>query len=114
MRVNDCASPAQHAHHSTFLIRGDLVELRSNKEVSSKSSAQLILISTSSTPTLSSLPPILNCCPIQVQLPPTNDCPASTHHVNPTLVLIRLSLAEWQLHGVYTAFLSLYYNTRVS
>ncbi|CDH57458.1 predicted protein [Lichtheimia corymbifera JMRC:FSU:9682] len=43
------------------------------------------------------LSPIPNCCPIQVQLPPANDCPASTHHVNPTTVLILLSLTEWQV-----------------
>ncbi|CDH52528.1 predicted protein [Lichtheimia corymbifera JMRC:FSU:9682] len=42
------------------------------------------------------LPPIPNCCPIQVQLLHANDCPASTHHVKPTIVLIRLSLTEWQ------------------
>ncbi|CDH59367.1 predicted protein [Lichtheimia corymbifera JMRC:FSU:9682] len=33
--------------------------------------------------------------PIQVQLPLANDCPASTHHANPTTVLILLSLTEW-------------------
>ncbi|CDH57746.1 predicted protein [Lichtheimia corymbifera JMRC:FSU:9682] len=45
---------------------------------------------------------LLNCCPIQVELQPTNDCPASTHHVNPTTALIRLSRTEWCVHGVCT------------
>ncbi|CDH58354.1 predicted protein [Lichtheimia corymbifera JMRC:FSU:9682] len=45
-------------------------------------------------------PPILNCCPIQLQLQPANNRPASTHHVNPTTALILLSLTEWQVHGV--------------
>ncbi|KAJ8657709.1 hypothetical protein O0I10_006524 [Lichtheimia ornata] len=76
--------------------------------------APTYLISTSSTPSVLPFPLILNCWPIQVQLPPTNDCPASTHNVNPTIVLIRLSLTEWQVHGLCTAFLPLFYNTRVS
>ncbi|CDH54029.1 predicted protein [Lichtheimia corymbifera JMRC:FSU:9682] len=53
---------------------------------------------TSSTSALFPLPPILNCYPIQVQLPHhANDCPASIHHGNPTTVLIRMSLTEWQV-----------------
>ncbi|CDH51357.1 predicted protein [Lichtheimia corymbifera JMRC:FSU:9682] len=60
------------------------------------------LISSSSTFSFSRLPPILNCCPIQLQLQPANNCPASTHHVNPTTVLILLSSTEWQVHGLYT------------
>ncbi|CDH48269.1 predicted protein [Lichtheimia corymbifera JMRC:FSU:9682] len=49
-----------------------------------------------------SLPPTLNCCPIQLQPPSAIRCPASTHHVNPATALIRLSLTEWHVHGVYT------------
>ncbi|CDH60938.1 predicted protein [Lichtheimia corymbifera JMRC:FSU:9682] len=54
------------------------------------------------TPCFLPLPPILNWCPNQVQLQPANDCPASIYHVNATAVLIRLSLTEWQVHGVCT------------
>ncbi|CDH50136.1 predicted protein [Lichtheimia corymbifera JMRC:FSU:9682] len=54
------------------------------------------------------LSPILNCCPNQLQRQPTNDCPASTYHVKPTIVLIRLPLTEWQVYGVCT-----HYNTGV-
>ncbi|CDH49204.1 predicted protein [Lichtheimia corymbifera JMRC:FSU:9682] len=54
-----------------------------------------------------------NSCSIQIQSTTANDCPVSAHHVNPTTALILLSLTEWQLHAVFTAFLSPYYNTRV-
>ncbi|CDH56197.1 predicted protein [Lichtheimia corymbifera JMRC:FSU:9682] len=60
------------------------------------------LISSSSTCRILPLLPIPICCPIQVQQQPAIDCPASTHHVNPTTVLIRLSLTGWRVHGVCT------------
>ncbi|CDH58081.1 predicted protein [Lichtheimia corymbifera JMRC:FSU:9682] len=41
--------------------------------------------------------PILNCYPIQLQLQPANNRPASTHHVNPTTALILLSLTGWRV-----------------
>ncbi|CDH49370.1 predicted protein [Lichtheimia corymbifera JMRC:FSU:9682] len=59
-------------------------------------------ISSSSTSRFLPLPPILKCCPIQVQLPPANDCPASTHHVHSTTALIRMPLTEWEVEGMYT------------
>ncbi|CDH55483.1 predicted protein [Lichtheimia corymbifera JMRC:FSU:9682] len=37
--VNDCPIPAHHLHPSTFLIRLDLTEQRSNKEISSNISS---------------------------------------------------------------------------
>ncbi|CDH58769.1 predicted protein [Lichtheimia corymbifera JMRC:FSU:9682] len=71
---------------------------------------ELFKFPTSSTPTLFPLPRIPNCCPIQVQLQPANDCSASTHHVKPTTLFIRLSLTEWQVpwrvhHTTTPAFL---------
>ncbi|CDH58705.1 predicted protein [Lichtheimia corymbifera JMRC:FSU:9682] len=54
------------------------------------------------TPSFFPLPPISSCWPIQVQLAHANDCPASTHHVNPTAVLIRSSSTEWRVHGLVT------------
>ncbi|CDH58669.1 predicted protein [Lichtheimia corymbifera JMRC:FSU:9682] len=65
-------------------------------------SAWPILISTSSTHTLfpsSSHSQLLSHSSTTTT---ANDCPASTHHVNPAAVLIRKPLTEWQAHGVYT------------
>ncbi|CDH54521.1 predicted protein [Lichtheimia corymbifera JMRC:FSU:9682] len=60
------------------------------------------LISTSSIFSFPSLPPIPNCCPIQVQLQPAIDCPGPTHHGKPAVILIQKALTEWLAHGVCT------------
>ncbi|KAJ8661983.1 hypothetical protein O0I10_002314 [Lichtheimia ornata] len=85
MHTNDCPAPAHHLHPSTFLIREDVIDQPSNKEVSFKAIRKSKLISSSSTP--SSIVFHSQLLLIQVQLPPANNCTASAHHVAPAAVL---------------------------
>ncbi|KAJ8652967.1 hypothetical protein O0I10_011348 [Lichtheimia ornata] len=110
MHVNDCPAPAHHLHHSTFLIQVDLIEQRSNTEVSSNTESTH-LISTSSTLSVfpsSSHSQLLT--PFKYNYHLRTIVLLQPIDVNLTIVLIRKPATEWQVHGVYTA----HYNTRIS